>query len=261
MVSRQRLEYVRKKAPQLIVAAITIAVIVYIFFEILEDTVIEGIPITSGPLIGAIISFTQSVTSTVQSWGYAGVFGLMFLESSSLPIPSEVIVPFAGYLASTGQLDFWLIVSLSTVAGLAGAVIDYFIGLKGAQSLAEHKILGKVFFNKDQLEVAGRWFNKHGALTVFLSRLVPGFRTTFSFPAGAARMPLKKFVAFTVAGCLVWNVMLVYLGWFLGGHWAEVAGITHYLIIVAVAVIVILVIIYFVRHRKYARLLTTEIKA
>lgn len=124
----------RKKAPQLIVAAIAIIVTVYVFFEILEDVFIEGAPITSGPLIGSVISFTQSVTSTVQSWGYTGIFGLMLLESSSLPIPSEVVLPFAGYLASTGQLDFWIIVSISTVAGLVGALIDYYIGFKGAKA-------------------------------------------------------------------------------------------------------------------------------
>ena len=242
----------RKKAPQLIVAAIAIIVTLYVFFEILEDVIIEGAPITSGPLIGSIISFTQSVTSTVQSWGYAGIFGLMLLESSSLPIPSEVVLPFAGYLVSLGQLNFWIIVSISTVAGLAGALIDYYIGFKGARSLSQHKILGKVIFNTDQLEGAGTWFKKHGALTVFLSRLVPGFRTTFSFPAGAARMSLKKFIVYTTAGCLLWNVTLVYFGWFLGNHWSEVAGIARYLIIAAVAIIAILLILYLVRRRKMA---------
>jgi membrane protein DedA with SNARE-associated domain len=228
----------RKKAPQLIVAAIAIIVTLYVFFEILEDVIIEGAPITSGPLIGSIISFTQSVTSTVQSWGYAGIFGLMLLESSSLPIPSEVVLPFAGYLVSLGQLNFWIIV--------------YYIGFKGARSLSQHKILGKVIFNTDQLEGAGTWFKKHGALTVFLSRLVPGFRTTFSFPAGAARMSLKKFIVYTTAGCLLWNVTLVYFGWFLGNHWSEVAGIARYLIIAAVAIIAILLILYLVRRRKMA---------
>ncbi len=94
----------RKKAPQLIVAAIAIAIIVYFLFDILEDVFIEGAPITSGPLISGIISLTHNVTYTVQSWGYIGIFVLMLLESSSLPIPSEVILPFAGYLVSQGAL-------------------------------------------------------------------------------------------------------------------------------------------------------------
>ena len=73
----------------------------------------------------------------MQAWGYSGIFGLMLLESSSLPIPSEVILPFAGYLASMGQLDIWITVTLATVAGIAGSLIDYYIGLKGVQSLTE----------------------------------------------------------------------------------------------------------------------------
>ena len=105
MVSNQNLEQLRRKAPQLIVAAIAIVVVVYLVFDILEDVVIEGAPMTSGPLISAIISLTRSVTATVQSWGYIGIFVLMLLESSSLPIPSEVILPFAGYLVSMGQLE------------------------------------------------------------------------------------------------------------------------------------------------------------
>ncbi len=252
LVLHRSLEQLRRKAPQLIIAAIVIVVAVYVLFEILEDVVIEGAPITSGPLISAIISFTRDVTATVQVWGYTGIFVLMLLESSSLPIPSEVILPFAGYLASMGQLNIWITVLLATVAGLAGALIDYYIGLKGAHSLAEHKVLGRVLFSTNQLEVAGKWFKKNGALTVFLSRLIPGFRTTFSFPAGASRMPLAKFIAYTTAGCLLWNVVLIYLGWFLGKNWAEVAGISRYLIIAAVVAIVIVVIVYLVkrRHKK-----------
>ena len=88
--------------------------------DFLEDVVIGGAPVTSEPIISLILSITRGVTQAVQAWGYSGIFGLMLLESSSLPIPSEVILPFAGYLASMGQLDFWITVALATVAGLAG---------------------------------------------------------------------------------------------------------------------------------------------
>src|SRR5208283_1556032 len=135
MVSNQNLEWLRRKAPQLIVVAITILAVVYILFDFFEDVVIGGAPVSSEPIISLIISITRGVTSVVQAWGYSGIFGLMLLESSSLPIPSEVILPFAGYLASMGQLDIWITVTLATVAGLAGALIDYYIGLKGVQSL------------------------------------------------------------------------------------------------------------------------------
>ena len=243
----------RKNAPKLIVAAIAIAIIVYVSLELLEDVFIEGVPVTSGPLIGAIIYLTRNVTNIVQTWGYTGVFGLMFLESSSLPIPSEVILPFAGYLAFSGQLNFWITLFLATVAGLAGALIDYYIGLKGVQSLTKHKILGRVLLSTNQLEVAGKWFKQNGALTVFISRLIPGFRTTFSFPAGAARMPLSKFIAYTTAGCFLWNLYLIYLGYYLGSNWKEVAGISRYLIIAAAVGGLIIVAIYITRRRKKMR--------
>jgi hypothetical protein len=97
LVSNRRLEQLRRKSPQLIVAAIAIIIVVYVLFEILEDVFVEGAPVTNGPLISAIISFTRDITITAKSWGYVGIFVLMLLESSSVPIPSEVILPFAGY--------------------------------------------------------------------------------------------------------------------------------------------------------------------
>jgi hypothetical protein len=103
--SNSRVGWLRKKAPQLIVVAIAILIVTYVTFEILEDS-------------SAIISFTQNVTSTVISWGYEGILGLMLLESSSLPIPSEVVLPFTGYLVSTGALNFWVTVTVATAAGL-----------------------------------------------------------------------------------------------------------------------------------------------
>jgi len=249
MVSNQNLEWLRRKAPQLIVVAITILAVVYILFDFFEDVVIGGAPVSSEPIISLILSITRGVTTTVQAFGYSGIFGLMLLESSSLPIPSEVILPFAGYLIFMGQLDFWITLTIATIAGLLGSLIDYYIGLKGVQALIQHKILGKVLLSTTQLEIAEKWFLKHGNLMVFVSRLIPGFRTTFSFPAGAAKMPLKKFIAFTTAGCLLWNVILIYLGWYLGKNWTKVAGISRYLIVAAVAAVVIIIVVYIVKKR------------
>ena len=250
MVSSRRFEQLRKKAPQLIVAAIAIAVVVYLLFEILEDVFTGAPSVTSGPLISAIISLTHNVKDTVHSWGYIGIFVLMLLESSSVPIPSEVILPFAGYLVSTGQLNMWITVTVATVAGIAGSLVDYYIGLKGVQSLARHKILGRVVLSPAQLEIAASWFNKHGASMLFFSRLIPGFRTIVSFPAGAVRMALPKFIAFTAAGCIVWNIILIYVGWYLGKNWAEVAGVSRYLILASVVAVVLLAVVYLVRRKR-----------
>jgi len=250
LVTNLTLLRLKRKAPQLIVIAIAIVAIVYILFDFFEDVVIGGAPLASEPIISIILSITHGVTSTVRSFGYSGIFVLMLLESSSLPIPSEVILPFAGYLVSMGQLNFWITLALSTIAGIAGSLVDYYIGLKGVESLTKNKILGKVILSTNQLQVAEKWFLKNGSFMVFISRLIPGFRTTFSFPAGAAKMSLKKFIAFTTAGCLAWNAILIYSGWYLGKNWTEVAGVSRYLIIAAVVAIVVIVVIYLANRRR-----------
>jgi len=251
--SSKSLGRLRKKAPQLIVTAIGIIVVLYFVIDFLDDVVIEGAPVTSEPIISLILSITRGVTSTVQAWGYSGIFGLMLLESSSLPIPSEVILPFAGYLTINGQLNLWIILAAATVAGILGSLVDYYIGLKGVQSLVKHKVWGRVLLSAAQLEAAEKWFNKHGSIMVFVSRLIPGFRTTFSFPAGAVQMPLKKFVAFTTAGCFLWNAVLVYLGWYLGENWTLVAGVSRYLILAAVAAAMIVIVVYLIIRRRKTR--------
>jgi membrane protein DedA with SNARE-associated domain len=253
LVPNQRFEQLRRKAPQLIVIAIAIVIVVYILFEILEDVFIENTPVTSGPLIGAIISLTHNVKDTVQSWGYTGIFVLMLLESSSFPIPSEVILPFAGFLASTGHLNVWITVIIATVAGIVGSLVDYYIGLKGVQTLARHRVLGRVILSTNQLEIAAKWFNKNGSVMVFLSRLIPGFRTLISFPAGAVRMSLPKFIGLTTAGCIIWNLVLIYVGWYLGKNWAEVAGVSRYLILASIVGVMAVAVVYLIRRRKRRR--------
>ena len=231
----------RRKAPQIITAAIILIIVVYVSFEFLEDVFVEDSSLTSGPLVSTIISFTSNIKNTVSLWGYPGIFGLMILESSSLPIPSEVILPFSGYLVFKGQLNLWMTIIVATVAAIIGSLIDYYIGLKGIEALSKRKILGRVLFSMDQLAFADKWFSKHGSLTIFLARLIPGIRTLISFPAGAAKMPLIKFLIYTTAGCILWNSLLIYVGYYLGVNWTEVAGVSHY-ILVAVIVAVILVI-------------------
>jgi membrane protein DedA with SNARE-associated domain len=253
---KQRLKWVRKKTPQLIVVAVAIAIIVYAVIYILEDLVIEGGTFTGGPVISAILSFTINIKHTVSSMGYLGIFILMLLESSSLPVPSEVILPFAGYLVSipSYQLNFWEVTVVATVAAIIGSLIDYYIGLKGVEALAKHRILGRAVFSSDQITFAGNWFKRHGSFTVFVARLVPGLRTIISFPAGAARMPLAKFLVFTTAGCLLWNSVLIYFGYYLGTNWVEVTGVFHYVLIGVIFALLALVAIYVISRRRKRRI-------
>ena len=129
-------------------------------------------------------------------------------------------------------------------------MIDYYIGLKGIEALTKHRILGRALFSVDQLTFAGKWFNKYGSLTIFLARLIPGIRTLISFPAGAAKMPLAKFLVFTTAGCILWNSLLIYVGYYLGTNWTEVASVSHYILIVVIAVLAALLAVYLVMRRR-----------
>jgi membrane protein DedA with SNARE-associated domain len=256
LVKKHRIDWMRKNAPQLIVATIATAVITILLVQILEDILIEGNTNTLAPLgamANALFSLTKNITTTISSWSYAGVFTLMLLESSSIPIPSEIILPFAGYLVSKGQLNLWIAIASSTLAGVLGSFIDYYIGLKAADALVKHRILGRVF-TKNQLEVAISWFGKYGSIVILFSRLIPGFRTIVSFPAGAVKMPLAKFAVYTTIGCLIWNSMLIYFGYFLGSRWTQVAGISHYLIIGAAGGLIILFSLYLFWRRKRSRM-------
>lgn len=254
MLKPQRnLERLKGKAPQLLLLAIVAIVIAIILLDTAEDTLIEGGSFTGTPLamiLNAIMTLTQRVTATVSSWRYAGIFLLMLLEASSLPVPSEVILPFSGYLVSQGLLNVWITIGVSTFAGITGSLIDYYIGMKGANLLARRKALDRLSFNKGRIEMAERWFNKYGALAVFLCRMIPGFRTLVSFPAGAVKMPLRKFAAYTTGGCLVWNAFLIYIGVYLGANWREVAGVSRYLIIGVLAAILVVLALFLIRRRK-----------
>lgn len=242
----------KRKAPQVLVLAISAIVVAIVLLDTLEDTVTEGGTPSGTPvamLLNAALSITKDVTAIVASSGYAGIFLLMFLESSSLPIPSEVILPFAGYLASTGQLNIWLTIVVSTIAGLSGSLIDYYVGMKGTSLLGQQRALKNLLYDEGKIDAAKKWFTRYGEPAVFLSRLIPGFRTLISFPAGAVKMNLGKFILFTVAGCLIWNTALIYLGVYVGANWREIRSGAHYLII-GVAAVLILLTVYVIKGRK-----------
>jgi membrane protein DedA with SNARE-associated domain len=155
------------------------------------------------------------VTSLMEKSGYAGIFVLMVLESATVPIPSELILPFAGYLVFLGQLNFWLAVVVASVGSIVGTMIDYFIGY----SLGRAAILryGRfVRLEESRLETAERWFARHGSIVVLLARFVPLIRTLIAFPAGIAEMKIWKFVLFSSIGIVIWDTALIYVGFVAG---------------------------------------------
>lgn len=236
----------------LLIGGAFIATIAVLFSDSVEDMITGA---TGQLSTGGFSSISGALTSTVvlaiNDTGYLGVFTMMFLESTSLPIPSEVILPFAGYLVSIGKLDFWLTVALAVSAGVLGGLVDYYIGwILGMRVISNYG--SRFFISQDQLQKVEALFAKHGGLIIFASRLVPGLRTLASFPAGSAKMAIPKFVAFTATGCLIFDAALVYAGDYLGVHWStiKVIGILE---IAATLVVLILAAWVFVRMQRKSR--------
>ncbi len=178
------------------------------------------------------------ITQFISSIGYAGVFGLMALESAALPVPSEVVMPFAGYLAYLGVFDLFLITLVGAAGCTAGSVASYYVGLKGGRPFLE-KYGRYLLIRPDHLEFAENWFRRHGDKAVLLSRLLPVVRTVISLPAGIAKYDLKKLVAFSFIGSLPWCFALAYAGYALGPFWQEIVGFFNGLDIAVVAAIII----------------------
>src|SRR3989338_6868184 len=131
-------------------------------------------------------------TQVIASAGYAGVFILMVLESMVAPVPSELVMPFAGFLVADGKFNFWVVVLVSTLASITGSLISYFIAFFGGKELI-HRFGKFVLLDKEELEWTEGWFRKRGSITILVSRFIPVVRHLISIPAGLARMDLKRF--------------------------------------------------------------------
>ncbi len=163
--------------------------------------------------------------SIIVGVGYPGIFLLMMLEGMLLPIPSEVVMAFGGYLVVNGYLGnvlgipaVVLLVLSGTIGNVAGATIAYYIGRYGGLKFIE-KYGRYLFINQSSVQKAQMFFDRYGALSVFLTRLLPIFRTFISIPAGVARMDIRRFITYTFIGTLIWDIVLVYIGYTLGRNW------------------------------------------
>ena len=160
------------------------------------------------------------IVNVISALGYSGVLILSAIESANIPIPSEVIVPFSGYLAYTGRFSFWAVVAAAGFGNLLGSLVSYWIGLKGGRKFVSK--YGKfIFMETRHLEKAEKWFARWGNSAIFFSRLLPGIRTFISLPAGIAKMNLRKFVIYTLAGSLIWSALLAGLGFWSGENWSS----------------------------------------
>lgn len=187
----------------------------------------------------------------IHSTSYFGIFILMLLESALIPIPSEVTMPFSGFLASQGVLNLWLIVIVGTIANLAGSLIAYGIGyfLEETVLLTLIKKYGKfILISEKEYSHATHWFQKYGDKIIFISRLLPAIRTVISLPAGVFRMDLKKFIIYTTVGCFLWSLFLTYVGFALGENWRSL-DVYYRKFEYAIVAIILVTIVYFV-YRK-----------
>lgn len=183
------------------------------------------------------------ITGLIAEFGYLGIFLTMMLESAALPVPSEVIMPFAGYVVFQGGLDFWWVVVAGTLGNLIGSILLYYVGLKGGRPLLER--YGRyILISHREMEIADEWFRKFGSKVIFFSRMLPVVRTFISLPAGAARMDFRKFCFYTTIGSVPWNLALVYVGLVLGENWQQIKGAFETFDI-AIAVIVAILLAFF----------------
>ena len=196
--------------------------------------------------IGAVV--VTFLVHTVGRLGYAGVILLMALESSFVPFPSEVVVPPAGYLASLGQMNIFLVILSGIVGSILGSLLNYWIASRfGRDFLLKYS---KYFFiNTEKFARFEVFFNTHGEITTFVGRLIPVIRQYISFPAGLVRMNLKKFIFYTGLGAAIWCTVLAYVGYFVGNNIDIIKENIDYIMYFIFPALILLVIIYMIIYK------------
>jgi membrane protein DedA with SNARE-associated domain len=203
-----------------------------------------------------ITNLTNFITQTIASSGYVGIFFLMVAESALIPIPSEVIMPFSGYLVSTGKFNAVFVIIAGSIGNLVGSLVAYFVGVHLGRGFVLR--YGKyVLLKKSHLELAESYFKKYGDRATFISRLLPAVRTYVSLPAGVAKMNLKKFSAYTLGGSVIWNSALTYIGITLGEQWNSIRKYSNYFDAMVVIAVIVAIILYW-KSRKTSQSSTSD---
>ncbi len=193
--------------------------------------------------------FMQVFLEFIDVWGYLAVAVLMGLENACIPIPSELILGFGGYLIFAGKMSFVGALSAGMAGGIAGSIFAYYVGERGGRSFVDR--YGKYFFiKKAHVDTAQDWFDKYGVKAVFFSRMLPIVRTFISLPAGFASVDIKKFLFYTIAGSLPWTALILYAGMTLGENWQVLMTIGHEASTVFIAVAVVIIAVLYIRYRR-----------
>ena len=196
----------------------------------------------------SIISFlSSSIISFISKFSYFGIFILMFLESCNIPIPSEVIMTFAGFLVFEGHMNLILVGIIGGVGSLFGSIISYYIGYYGGYPIVNK--YGRYFFvsHKD-LNSGISWIGRYGDIVAFLSRILPVVRTFISLPAGILKMKISKFVIFSFLGSLIWSFFLTIIGFYFGYKWKEFSGLIQSLSNYILILVILALVFYILRH-------------
>lgn len=202
-----------------------------------------------GKFIAALAGF---IIATISRMGYAGVALLMGIESACIPLPSEIIMPFAGYLVFKGELVLWAVALAGAVGCLLGSWLAYAVGAWGGRPLIER--YGKfVLLSERELDLACRWFERYGEITIFVGRLLPVVRTFIALPAGVARMSPWRFSLYTFLGSFIWCWGLAWIGLKLGEHWDALGVYFHRFDAVLIVGAVLAIAVYaWRRHAKHS---------
>lgn len=201
-------------------------------------------------MVTRVLEFLASlIIYVISRMGLPGIVLLMAIESACIPLPSEVIMPFSGYLVFLGKYSLWSVGLAGAVGCVVGSIPAYYLGMYGGRPLIEK--YGKyILMSRHDLDLADRWFARHGESTVFFARLLPVIRTFIAFPAGVARMEMKRFLAYTFAGSLPWCLALAYVGMVLGEQWPTLREYFHKFDLLIGAVLVAAIVWYVRRHLK-----------
>ena len=196
-----------------------------------------------------IDAINQFIIDLINATGYVGIFLAMLVEGVFTPIPSELIMPFAGYVAYTGELNFILVVVIGSLGAMAGSFIAYLLAERLGRPIINRY---GVFFGLDQekMEYAEKWFGRWGVWGIFIGHSLPGIRSIISFPAGLSRMDRRKFAVFTFAGAMTWNTVLVTAGYTLGENWVQFWESTDGLEYVVLGALAVVLAVYYIYHRR-----------
>ncbi len=191
------------------------------------------------------------IISVIEKTGYLGIFLLMTLESALIPIPSEITMPFSGFLTARGEFNFLLVVLSGALGNVVGSLLAYWLGWWGQEAVVRKLIrkFGKyILVTEEEYDKGELWFRKHGDPIAFFSRLLPAVRTFISLPLGVSKVDIKRFALYTFAGSFIWSTFLTYIGVLMKDNWEN---LEHYFrqFEIAIAVLGVLLIVFYINRK------------